>query len=181
MAVLLLVATGGVLTLVLLSLSGGTVSLSRASQLDFQTPPPPADENLRNQPYEPDPTAAPLAAPLTADQALALALEMDAYGVEREKSLDDSARAAISVTLHESPSSADAAIGQQTWYLPDIEADVGAVWNVTIPGRARLIFGIPGDPSGGTSEQWHDVITYQFSVRTGMFLGLSTVNELPDS
>lgn len=172
--VYVLLVAGGVFALVLMATRIGNVSLSQASELDFQTPPPPPDVIPTDDASKESPTTVPLQIPLTAEQALAKAMEIDGYLVEREKSPTDNAKDAIVVAQYSSPSEADAVVGWRTWYAPDIEANAGAVWIVTIPGRVRIVSGVPGPGLAGTEAadaRWFDGITYQFSARTGEFLG----------
>ena len=113
--------------------------------------------------------------PLSADQALAKALEIDGYVAEREQPLTDAAKSAITVIQYKTLVEADATIGRQSWYAPDIEADAGAVWVVVIPGRVRLVGG-PGHSAAdadAAEARWLEGIAYKYSARTGELLGVS--------
>ena len=174
--ILLTVCGTFVLMLYAMRISNGNAPISQAYELDFQTPPPPPDVIPTDDPNRPGPTTVPLAMPLSAEQALAKALELDGYVAEREQPLTDAMRRAIAVTQYKTLAEADAAIGRQSRYAPDIEADAGAVWVVVIPGRTRIVGGGPGHSSTNaeaTEERWLEGVAYKFSARTGELLGIS--------
>jgi hypothetical protein len=121
---------------------------------------------------EPDPTTPPLVQPLTYDQALKLALEIDKVSAIHLDASADSLASLAKVTLHPSLTDADKAIGLETWYALELEADAGEVWVVAFPGAVQLVMGPGIEPSQNLPI--HDGISYQFSARTGELLGVIT-------
>ncbi len=131
-------------------------------------PSPPSDEEIYSRALTPDPTTPPLPEPLTREEALAKAIELDNYMAVRDAPLPDTRENLAIVNLYQSRQAADKALGSETWYDPAIETDAGQVWLIVIPGPVRLVL-MPG-----TSEETvFEAVGYQFSARTGEFLGVS--------
>ncbi len=127
-------------------------------------------------PDEPSPTTPPLPVPLTADEALAKALDIHHHIVTYPAASDDELAAVATVALYDSRAAADAALGGQSGYAPEVEADAGQVWLISFPGPVWNLIA----PGGGFAPWavW-DGIAYQISARTGAFLGMSTGPGLP--
>lgn len=117
----------------------------------------------------PDPTTAPLPAPLAAEQALHAALELDRYIVSRMPLTPEELTAKAIVRQYDGRAEADAALGLQSGYAEEIEADAGQVWLISLPGPVWNVIG-----PGLSSSAVYDGIAYQFSSRTGQFLGVTT-------
>ncbi len=118
-------------------------------------------------PPPPGPTTPPLPAPLTAEQALETALALDLSANSRIPITPEELAAGATVSLHDGPAAADAALGLQTGYAAEIEADAGQVWLVSLPGP---VWGVPAP--GWSPWAVYDGIAYQVSARTGHLLGV---------
>lgn len=129
-------------------------------------------------PGEPLPagTTPPLAQPLvTQAQALEQALRVDAKlsAWDHPWSKDTLQLEPGRITLKAFPSqtaeSADA--GRNEWFAPDIDADGGAVWRITIKGTVHVdMLGMWQRPA--TTK--YDGVTYVISQRTGNLLAVIT-------
>lgn len=122
----------------------------------------------------PGPTSPPLPAPLTAGQALEAALAYDRSANSRMSIAPEELAAGATVTLHEGRAAADAALGMESGYAAEIEADAGQVWLITLPGP---VWGVSGP--GFSPWAVFGGIAYQFSARTGHFLSLYAGPSLP--
>lgn len=122
----------------------------------------------------PDPTTPPLPVSLTAEQALEAALTYDRSANSRMPISAEELATAATVSLHDGRAAADAALGIQSGYAEEIEADAGQVWLIALPGP---VWGVAGP--GFSPWAVYDGIAYQFSARTGSFLGLHAGPTLP--
>jgi hypothetical protein len=120
----------------------------------------------------PIPTSIPLAHPLTTkEQALARAIEVDAHTAvwdtpwSADTLTSDPGR--ISLEAFKSRTEESAAAGSKEWYAPEIEADAGAVWRITVKGNVHVhMLGM--DPN--INNQVYDGVIYVISQRTGQLL-----------
>jgi len=120
----------------------------------------------------PNPTSIPLAHPLTTkEQALARAVEVDAQTAvwdapwSADTLTSDPGR--ISLEAFKSRTEESAAAGSKEWYAPEIEADAGQVWRITIKGNVHVH--MPGMNQDFNNEMYGGVV-YVISQRTGQLL-----------
>jgi len=117
----------------------------------------------------------PLPSPLTAKEALALAVELDGHFTSRVASPEEVA-ASATVVMYDTASVAHAALGQEAGYAPEIEAEIGQVWLISIPDP---FWGLKAPGAGHDPWAAWDGIHYFISARTGVLLGLTTGVRLP--
>lgn len=158
------------LAIVILALDNLSVTAEKGPILP--TPAPTATPG--NPP--PNPTSVPLAQPLvTQEQALEQALHYDAIlsAWSRPWSKDTLALEPdrITIQLYPNRTAESLASGEHAWFSPDVEADAGAVWAITIKGDVNVAVISPrqGDPI-----MIYDGVTYVISQRTGNLLTIRT-------
>lgn len=140
-------------------------------QFDIPEVPPLPSEGFDPEPF---PTTPPLAKELTEREALEKAFYFDSLGVEwvkpwsPDKLDEDPGR--ITVTLYESRSEAAKASGRDIWYDPDLEADAGRVWVISIDGLANPSVLM----SNVAEDEMVTRVTYEISARTGELLAMRT-------
>jgi len=119
----------------------------------------------------------PLPSPLTAEEALAVAIELDSHFASARRTASPGEVAApATVALYDTASAAHAALGQQAGSAPEIEAEIGQVWLISFPGPIWHLL-MPG--SGFDPWAVRDGIHYFISARTGLLTGLTTGVRLP--
>jgi hypothetical protein len=118
----------------------------------------------------------PLAEPLTTqEQALEQALRFDAVRSAWDRPWNtDTVRlepGRITIELFRSRTEESAGAGRNEWFAPEVEADAGAVWRITIKGdvRVSVLSMRPED-----ANAWYDGVTYIISQRTGHLLAVIT-------
>jgi hypothetical protein len=130
---------------------------------------------LRPEEPEGDPasTSPPLAQPLESEeQVIEQVLYYDSVWATWETPwsietvLSDPQR--LTIERYESRSAEGAASAYPEWYSPEIEADAGLVWAVTIKGHVQVAV------IGGEAGMTYDGVTYVISSRTGNLLGIRT-------
>ena len=133
---------------------------------------PPEPSNFDDP--KPWPTTPALERELNEREVLEKVFEFDSQGVEWEKpwSIDklDEDPERITVSLYDNRVEADKSIGLDIEYSPDLVADAGKVWVITITGTAnasKMMMHMPEDElvSG---------VTYFISARTGELIGMNT-------
>lgn len=120
------------------------------------------------------PTTPPLAHELTEQEALERVFELDSQGVDwvdpwSLATLEED-KNRITINLYNSRSEASKAVGLDMGFSPDVEADAGKVWVVSIKGTANasnLMMHMPED-------ELVDGVTYFVSARTGHIIGMHT-------
>ncbi len=118
------------------------------------------------------PTSVPLVEPLTTqEQALELALDYDRISAvwDHPWTLDTlrSEPGRITVELFQSRTEESADAGRNEWFAPEIDADAGAVWRITIKGDVQVsVLSMSADDVNAK----YDGVTYVFSQRTGNLL-----------
>ena len=160
-----------ILTVAVLAVSGQSVVATY--QRSQPTPPPTAT------PGDPLPnlTSIPLAQPLaTKEQALEQAAYYDAAFSTwvQPWSIDTLRLQPDRITIKAYPSrAAESAVGGwNEWFAPEIEADAGGVWAVTIKGSVQVV--VPS-PWIGASNAMADGVTYVISQRTGNLLTIRPI------
>ena len=140
-------------------------------------PPTPAPTATPGPP-PPNPTTVPLAQPLaTEEQALEQILYHDAIlAVWAEPWSKDTLRSQpdrITIKAYPSRAAESAASGWNEWFAPEIEADAGSVWAITIKGKVQVT-GIP-TRVGGAYVTYPNGVTYVISQRTGRLLTIRSL------
>jgi hypothetical protein len=158
---------------VLWSVSVGRADPSKQpGQPEMPELPPPVPPDI-GQP-KPWPTTPPLARELTEEEALEKALAFDSLGVEWVEPWSlatlDKEPDRITVGLYNSRAEAEKSIGYDVEYSPDLEADAGRVWVVTIRGTANA----SNMMMHMAADTLVDEVTYFISARTGDILGMHT-------
>jgi hypothetical protein len=167
----LAVATSAATLVALLLLNGPRVTASLYSY----DPPTPAATATSGEPA-PAGTTPPLAQPLvTQAQALEQALRVDAiWSVwDHPWSKDTLQLEPGRITLKAFPSQTaeSAEAGRNEWFAPDIDADGGAVWRVTIKGRVHVDM-LSMRVRSIEDAAKYDGVTYVISQRTGNLLAV---------
>ncbi len=140
-------------------------------------PPTPAPTATPGPP-PPNPTTVPLAQPLaTQEQALEqLSLydsQMAVWAEPWSKYTLRSQPDRITIKAYPSRAAESAASGWNEWFAPEIEADAGSVWAITIKGKAQVT-GIPASV-GEAYVTYPNGVTYVISQRTGRLLTIRPV------
>lgn len=146
-----------------------------AAATNQHTPPTPAPTATLGPP-PPNPTSIPLAQPIgTKEQALEQTLYYDAIlsTWAQPWSKDTLGLQPNRITIEEYPSRSaeSAARGSDEWFAPEIEADAGGVWAITIKGDVHVAVLSPRE---GASTAVYDGVTYVISKRTGSLLTIRT-------
>lgn len=162
---LLIAMLVGILVVAFLAFVFNSESATANKQPILPTPAPTA--TLGDPP--PISTSVPLAQPLTnKDKVLELALQYDAIVAvwNQPWSKDTLTMDPERITVREYPSRAAASEvhGYQEWFAPEVEADAGGVWSITIKGAVKVY----SDPT------IYAGVTYDISKRTGQLLGVTT-------
>jgi len=166
------------LTLIVAAVSG-VVFLASSEQSVFATdrpnPPTPAPTATPGNPPL-SPTSIPLAKPLeTEEQALEQALYYDAawpvWSRPWSKDTLNSEPGRITIEAYPSRTAESAAHGSNEGLAPELEADAGAVWSITISGDVHVAV---LSPRAGSSDIVYDGVTYVISKRTGNLLEIRT-------
>ncbi len=136
-----------------------------------ELPPPPPPDIGTPKPW---PTTPPLARELTQQEALEKVHAFDSLGVEWVEpwlptTLENDPER-ITIGLYNSRAEANQAIGQDVWFSPDLEADAGRVWVVSIKGTANASLMMMHMPE----DELVSGVTYFISARTGQILGMHT-------
>ncbi len=129
-------------------------------------------------PPPPNPTSIPLAQPLaTQEQALKQVARYDSQmAVWSEPWSTDTLTlqpGRITIKAYPSRAAESAAYGLNEWFAPEIEADAGSVWAISIKGKATIA--IPSSAEGAGPRVYPDGVTYVISARTG---DLMTIREI---
>ncbi len=159
------------LVILILTLWGSSIGRADPGQQpDVPEIPPLPPEGFDPEPF---PTTPSLTKELTEREALEKAYYFDSLGVEWVEPWSpelDEEPGRITVTLYDSRSEAAKASGRDIWYDPELEADAGRVWVISIDGLAN--------PSSLMSNVAEDEmvtrITYEISARTGELLAMRT-------
>lgn len=122
------------------------------------------------------PASIPLAQPLeTKEQALEQLLVYDAalsvWSQPWSKDTLYSDPDRITVELYPGRTAESIASGWNEWFAPEIEADAGAVWSITIKGDVRVT---TPSPRARASNAIYDGVTYVLSQRTRNLLTVRT-------
>jgi hypothetical protein len=124
----------------------------------------------------PLPTSVPLAQPLTTqEQALDQVLRYDAsiafWSQPWSKDTLTSEPGRITIESYPSRTAESAAHGLKEGFAPEIDADAGLVWTISIKGNVRVAL---ISPRVGDSSTIYDGVTYVISQRTGNLLTVRT-------
>jgi hypothetical protein len=79
----------------------------------------------------------------------------------------------ITIKAYPSRAAESAAYGWNEWFAPEIEADAGSVWQITIRGKVQLT-GMP-NPTRQDHETFPNGVTYVISQRTGSLLEIRSL------
>jgi len=150
-----------------------TLNVSTASENSYKQPTPAPTSNPDEPETGSSSTSVPLAQPLeTQEQAINQVLYYDSRWAKWESpwsietlSLDPQR---LTVETYENRSTESKADGETEWYSPEVEADAGSIWAVTIKGNVQVSV-IGGDP-----RIIYDGVTYVISSRTGNLLAIRT-------
>jgi hypothetical protein len=143
-------------------------------------PPPPAPTPVRGGLQPNESLANPLDSPLaTKQEVLVRALQIDATRAVWDqpwytKMLDDGS-GRVTVELYTSRSQESRAAGRNEEFAPELDANAGSVWRVTINGTVRLAM-LEG-LSAASTEASYDGVTYVISQRTGELLEVISGHE----
>lgn len=103
--------------------------------------------------------------PLTADEALLMALELDSSAATRQTASAGAPAAAATVEQYESHAAANAALGILA--AADGEGIAGPVWVVRLPGPVSGLSGLGFDPAAT-----YDGVAYQYAAETRQFISM---------
>ena len=167
------------MSLVISAVLAGTLSVvnnRNVEAINQRRQPTPAPTATPGPP-PPNPTAAPLAQPLaTQEQALEqLSLYDSQMAVWSEPWSKDTLRSQpdrITIKAYPSRAAESAASGWNEWFAPEIEADAGSVWAITIKGKVQVT-GIP--TRVGDYVTYPNGVTYVISQRTGSLLEIRSL------
>lgn len=153
------------------------VSNNRGAIATYQSSQPtPAPSATPGDPA-PGPISVPLAQPLaTKEQAFEQVMHYDTiFSKWVQPWSKDTLRFQpdrIAIKAYPSRAAESAAIGRNEWFAPDIEADAGGVWAITIKGSVQVV--VPS-PWAGASNAMADGVTYVISQRTGNLLTIRPI------